>query len=554
MSVNRDVKFRSYIIYNFALVGTIIIWVASIVLTRTNFYQLLNFFPHLSINILLNPIFWLALIFGSISFLLLIGRQSASLFCIILISIMVYFTPTLIQENATVYDSFSHIGMASAIAQAGHADPTKYSYHNWPTAFILGSTIGLILGMQWETIIYYFPAFFLIVLILGIFILARVLSQFSRRDTVPNVFVAAVMLAFFAENNTLQSHFCPQAFGFMMFIYFIYTLFKYESIFTVRAYALLCIILFFAITTAHPPSALFAVFVLLALGLLRASGRWRFKSFFNKNLKLAFIMVFLVILVSWQIFGVWNFGTFGGGFLKNLKMFLFKGFEETTYFVVGMPKETLLSYLSILKHIFFFCLGFIGFYIMLRKRSKPFPIVFSCALATLIFFGFSIIFVRGILWERVLLYGALPIALGGAYFIQRVKRNTAWILLIIISIFLLVNTFILYDSALQTIVPSSELATSDFVIAKIDGKSITMYINAPILAKNPVYRAERIVAVPLEEFVPRLFINPSADVQSIVLSRQMQILMGSQFYKLALIMNEKMNKVYSSEFNSVYLR
>ncbi len=533
------------------IMGALGLWIASSVLARVNFDELLVFFPHRSPATILPPLFWLAIPLATmplITSLLMGGDDNKLLMYLVLITIIIHFTPTLVQENARIYDSFTHMGMANAIMWTSHTDPATFGYHSWPGAFIFASIFLFISGLHGEFFMYFFPVIVLVEMVIGLFMLARMFSKISKKIATMTIFVMTTSLIFIAENNSLQTHFSPQALGFLMVIYFIGELLGWYNSKSTPC-ILLCVLLFAALTITHPVSSLFTVLFLLTLSLTKM--KW-FRSYFPKTPHLLFIITIIAVFLLWNIYGAYQVTEMGRGFIMAFLDFFIKGLEAADYLAIGTPQNLLLSHLSVAKHSFFFSLGLYGFYYMFRKRDSSFLVVLSYALGIALFFAFLLIAVRGMLWERTLLYGSLPIALSGAYAIHASSKRVKGFLLLMSSIFLLVNTYIMYDTSLDTIVLTSELTTADFLIERGPVKLITMYTNALISFRDPFYQRNNVILVTPYEYESYRFTNP-AGIQYVVLSKQMQSSIGEkEFYKLTFAMDIKFNKIYYTGFNYAF--
>lgn len=540
---------RSRLIVRWMLAGSMMFWIISILLARLNFPSFINIFPYKSPAELFTPLLWVALGLCVVSIFLLGQEKSATVvFSLILVFIILHFTLTLVQDNPLVYDSFFHSGNAEVITQTAHIDPARFGYHSWPGASIIGSAVECISGIPLNVFAYYFPGFILIVIVVGLFILVSAFLKSKPRPRSSSIIaVGATLLIFLAENNSLQIHFSPQALGFAMIVFLVYLLLN-ESLFGSIGYLLIYFILFGAITIIHAPSSLVATFVVLMFNLLGMILRRST----SKNNVLALVIGSLVILSSWNIYGMLQSGTISKTFIQNFVSFISEGSETATYFVVGSPTNPLLSYLSYIKHFFFFSLGACGFCYMIKKRHVFLSMILSYGVAVALFFIYVIFLTKGMLWERTLLYGALPLALCSGYLIQHTLKDTRRLLNFIVVTFLLINAYITYNNALGIIVPDSEIRTADLVVDKVQTKSITMFTNAPIFFRDPFY-IDNVVRVPPEAFTLREFTNPPSGVLCAIISKQMQPSIGyEKFHSLISEMNNKMDRVYSSDFNVIY--
>lgn len=528
--------------------GAVILWIAAMLFAKANYCLLISEFPDKSPVTLFSFMFWLALSLLVLTVTLLREDNNRLLVCLILITLMVHLTLVLFQENPRNTNSFCHFGGAKVIIQTGHINPERVGYHSWPGAFILGSMVKYVLNVSEENLLYYYPLFFLITMVLGLYLLAKRFSTLLKGFSSKATFIAVTFLILLAENNSLQTHFSPQSLGYVLIIFFVYAflLRGYEKH---ASYTLLCILIFGTVTFTHHPSTLFAILVLIPAGLLRFL---RFKNSLTEFPTFTFMMTSLVIFLAWQIYQVYQLGWLRD-LIESFVAVLLRGFEEAKYFTVGLPKDPILSYLSVLRQSFFFSLGFYGFFQMLRRHEKNLflSVILFYGLGTFLFFMFLLFFVRGMIWERVFLFGSLPISLCGAYVIRLMHKNAKRILLIITLAFLLTNTYTMYDSELPNIVPTSELLVADFVVKKVQVKVLTMEINELILFNSPDYWQSNVIPVSYIYFDPNKFTYPS-EASCVIISRQIQRFLGDEeFYYLTSKMNN-MNKVYSSNFTEIY--
>jgi hypothetical protein len=517
---------------------TVSLWSLSLVLSAANDYSI-------------NPplIFWAVLALAAVSTLLVPEEHlSLQIICLIFLALVVQFTPSFIESNARVYDSYIHYGLSNAIVEAGRTDPSTFFYDSWPGAYLVGAFATELSGMPPEIFLRVFPAFFLIAVSAGLVAVINNLSKVSRTFASSPLAKAGFFIIFFAENNSLQSHFSPQSLGLILVVIWFFLVTK-RRIANFGSNAVILLLIMISIVVTHPPSALFVGFAMVSAMVLRGLR----KAWYSGPATVSLSVLFWISFFAWQVYEANAFPVYLGDLIVIVTGILANGVIELSRLVVGTPSNPTLGFFSIARHIFFFCLALIGFSIMVKKRDRSVSSILIFASGTALLFLMFVITIGGLLWDRVLLYGALPVSVCAAYvLIQNWKR--ARILLLAFSlVFLLVGTYTLYAGEEMRIVPQTEFASANFVVSKIRALSTTTYSDEIILFLNPYYSSKMVSPVSPEQFKLADFTHPSPSIAFIILSGRTEVQIGAEQYaQLEFQMLAHTNIIYASGFIHIY--
>jgi hypothetical protein len=537
-----------------AFIGSVALWVASVTLARAKYYELFQGLGLIgSPALLYTPLLWIALGLAALSILRSVEKnESLLVFELIFIGIALQFSLSLFQENPRVYDSYIHYGTAKALMETQHTNPAEFGYQSWPGAFLWASVVTTVLNIPGGIFLYYFPLYALILLTVGLYVVARRFSGSKTTASAAVAFAAATVMVFLAENNSLQTHFSPQAVGLILIILFAYTIFSPANRLTrssgsTFSYVLMGVVIFTSLTISHPPSALLALLVLLISSFLRL---WRFEG--APSLVLAAACG--VIFAAWQVYEVYQFAPYVVAVAGALVSLVSGYLQQARYLRVGIPKDPVLSNLTILRHMFFFSLGILGLYRVFKRRDKILTVILSYGIGTAMLFAFLLSLLQGFLWDRILLYGAFPVALSASYLIQKSRHKVKHVLVAFTLIFLLINAYVLYADEPEKIVPTSEQVAVQFLLDRVRSRSFTAYADAPLSFDDPSYARRNISTFNIDESKLSAFTHPGTDICSVAVSGRLRMLIGDMpFQKLLEENNVHMNRYYSSNYDVFYL-
>jgi len=533
--------------------ASVVCWLVSVLLARANYHTLFQGFGVIaSPSLLFTPLLWISLGLAALGILRSRDKESLVVIELIFLAVAFHFSLTLFQPNARVYDSYVHYGTAKALIETGHTIPADFSYQSWPGVFLWASIVTTVLNLPGDILLYSFPIYVLTTLTLALYVVAR--RVLRPKETASPAVVAATgsVVVFFAENNSLQTHFAPQAIGLVLTVFLAYALFsggadslRHSS---ESSYALIGILFFASITVSHPPSALLAMFVLAASAFLRLRlDGW------NGLPKPALLVVCGLIFISWQVFEVYQFGATLRAVVLNLVVTIMKGLLEARYLRPALPREAVLSDLTILRHIFFFVVGLAGFYLILKRRDRLLAIVSAYGAGTALLFGLLVVLFRGFLWDRTLLFGAFAVALSVGYVLRESNAKTKSVLLTFVIAFLLINAYGVYTSEPANMIPTSEREAALFTIQRVQSRSFTSFVEGPLLFDDPFYVQRNVQVFNIDEFALSSFARPDPGVCNVIISGQLRILVGdTRFLDLTAQMNRVMNRYYSSSFDVSY--
>jgi hypothetical protein len=155
-----------------------------------------------------------------------------------------------------LYDEIGHIGMIKDIVLTGHIGASNF----YPVPHILTLQISSITGSDYLLVYKFILPLFYIVFILGLFLLARELSQRLRVTFLVMAFASPMLFTYF---NYL---FLPTQMSLYLLPMVLFLLFKHIAKSNLQ-YSILFFILLFMLPFLHPMGSLFSVVIFLILGI-----------------------------------------------------------------------------------------------------------------------------------------------------------------------------------------------------------------------------------------------------------------------------------------------
>lgn len=337
------------------------------------------------------------------------NREKTFLLQLFILSIYLYGLPSLIEENPYFYDSWLHTSGSVAITNQGsfHQSINYYAY-DYPGFFIMGAIISMITAASPLSLAKFFPFVFIIPFVLISYTFLRnVLGK--QHAKIPMIFLISGFLW------VAPKHYCPNSIGFVLFLLAFYLLFKKKNL----KEAALFLLIVSVITITHPVSMLFLVIIAGSLHLLSTRTK-RFNAH-EQNLTQWSILYILVVWACWNTFNTkvifHNVISIVANFFTRVANYL--TIERLFERVGSGPAQVLSVNLKIVYSAIYVCVGLIGLLNGLlnhERRNSPYlkslVVWFICSSL----FGFVTGFFQGgQLYERVLLYGFIPLSTFSAF-------------------------------------------------------------------------------------------------------------------------------------------
>lgn len=201
------------------LAGSIALWIESLSKVNTRRLSDTGLISVLPLS------FFMALIILTISFCLLWHQEHLRvpflLLHIILLIVILYGTPTLVEETTRNHVAWRHAGIAEYIIRTGGLQAQLDAYFDWPSFFILGAFITKVAGLQSPLSLTAWAP-----MCMDLLWLCPLVTLFRATTRNSHIVWLAVWF-FYITDWVAQDYFSPQGFNFFLFLVIIAVLLRW---------------------------------------------------------------------------------------------------------------------------------------------------------------------------------------------------------------------------------------------------------------------------------------------------------------------------------------
>ncbi|MCP8307156.1 MAG: hypothetical protein H3Z53_08665 [archaeon] len=403
-----------------------------------------------------------------------------------LIILYLFGVPTLVQDYSgpLTVDSWAFISAPISIMSTGGLQIGSAPYTDFPSTFILGAIFMSVTDLPFLTVLKYHALIYsLVVLLLNYIVLRPLLRS-------PNLEYAIIFLTV-GQVWVLQKWFSPAAMGYILYLTIFALLLRKQG--KSRFLAMLPLV---GLAITHPLS-FFTLLVSLFLFMI-------FSCLVKKEVKfsMTFFLFSLVVWFTWlmftasQTFNV-NIGIFVGNLIRNILYGNPQGIlTERVSTSIVTEAHSISSFLKIAYTLIHFSIGALGLVLAVLKRARhlSFSLIWLLP-AVILFVMTSFALGQFAVYERVILYGSLPIALLAVYGFQG-RLKPLCIMILIVSSMLAVHATYVNEYPEQ--VSQLEVRGTEFMILHGATYRSDTY-PLPYLSLSNLYREN--VEKPMEVFV-----------------------------------------------------
>jgi hypothetical protein len=419
--------------------------------------------------------FWIGMLL-EIAAILATPQGNEWLFVLQLLSLnlMIWGTPTFVEPNARINDTWQLLATASTILRSGTiavtSQPTHF-YLQYPSSFVLGAEIIQLSGLSPPLFVDIFPIIASSVFVIALYAWARNLAANANQARL-------IVLTFLLLDVWLSFHFSPQAFGLMLLPLVLVGLQKMQ-----RKWNAIGISMFLSAVTFHPTSTLIFIAILgsqyAILVILRKP-----ESKLGRT-----VILFAAAWIGWFTFSSTAFmqTTFSTG-LRNLSLIWRYGFEaqaQATHAEVMLAPTIRLA-----TQLFVFGIAAL-FLFQNRKKYRVLAWnlgwLIACvgvAVADLAAFG-------GTFGNRTLMFAPFVLSVMLVTFAWQdlTRRRTRRTLQVIALVVLTLNVSTLYYYESYNVISDSNLQTSRFLSEEYEsssqGKRLVGQVISPLYYYSP---------------------------------------------------------------------
>lgn len=440
----------------------------------------------------LNAYYWVGLICVLISLVLLVNSSVEASRCekvflmqTVLLSLYLYAISAFVEENIHFYDTWMHSARSfSILLNQNHTISSEYYSSQFPGAFLYQCVGILITGINALVIMKYFPLLLSVLTVVASYILFRKIF-FDRKMA----YLATVFLVT-GSVWVLPKHFCPNSIAIILYLLFFYFLISRHTTEKVGLMTLLVI----AIVTSHPITPIFIFLSLLSIFIgIKVTKRFSFSKIYNiptPRFISANIMLFLFILIfssAWFLFAandllidqIRNVSEF----LQSLGDYLtFGRFTERFATTSTLLKGQMLKIAYSLLFVSLSAIG--GVYLIIsrfkrhaKEKAYFFPFMTSWIVACVIFGIITGFLQAGEFYERVLLYGFVPLS----YFAVFAWRTKIGKIILIIGLLIgaPLSVFATYSNESFEYVSTTDLHGVQFMVNHNIQNTINVKVGLP---------------------------------------------------------------------------
>jgi hypothetical protein len=407
-SENQDLTRLSAL---FLFLFSILLYLIGIFYSRSGYRDYIAQYPDLSFFAIFNPVLIVAVFLMGITIVLFMvtRRELLLLASLVVMGIYLWDTNSMLVPNALVYDSYWHYSISAYILennQFSTADITTLTFYlNYPFLGIFGAEFMQITGVSENSMIYYFPLFYTVIIVVILYAIAGLFFKNSIEIRTITVF------AFIIGNASLHKHFAPQTMGFLIFALLFYLVFRYfenadEKIRTMM------ILMLFVITITHPLTSFILGMIFLALIFNTGISN-------NKTLSVSMVAIFFIFFFSWQIY--WALIT-STSFFQQLSLTVSEIFSRGLFSTGGTERSIQVQhfvpffyYFRMMLHIIFIILATFGL-IVFRRANYPRFLVILCFFAgPIVYILYTYFSFQSYLFERAIMFLYFPIFISLGY-------------------------------------------------------------------------------------------------------------------------------------------
>jgi len=222
----------------------------------------------------------------------------ASGFAILLIiSVVFYGLPHLVEPNPRFVDSWIHGENAKVIIEKGNLDPERLPYQGYPSSFIFLSAFSIVTGVDLASLLVIMPVIFIVLFF-------SFLTFFADR-LIGNPKLAVISaLVYGLSTFQLAFHFSPEIFGWLFFILLLAFIAKRinenaSASFYSSGNFVTILLLLIGIATTHPVTQFTTILIMLIL-LVFGERIWKTK--FALSEMRGLVILAAVLFSAWALF------------------------------------------------------------------------------------------------------------------------------------------------------------------------------------------------------------------------------------------------------------
>jgi len=323
-----------------------------------------------------NPIFFVATLFLTISFLLILKYYPKSKILALQIFtfyVILYLLPILLEGTPRFTYSYLTYGYTDYIVRHGHVNTKLLPYQNWPGIMYLGSVLSIVPKLDGIQILALYP---IIIKLLSLIFVYWILSALSTDYETPWIGTLIYLLGDWIGQGlyvpaSLAGVFNSLSLALILLILFKRKRYSYQ-------WAIILVILFFSLVISHLLTSIIMLVSLFVLFILT--------KIYNLTPKLnTLVMIFSTILLVWLIYPVGDFFSHNlSGFVARM-LDIWSIISETERTTVGMGSEhTKVMYIKMLYTVSFSALAALGILhsICNHKLRKSFSTIVPLVIIT----------------------------------------------------------------------------------------------------------------------------------------------------------------------------
>jgi len=385
----------------------------------------------------------------------------------LLFAIYLYAIPALVEENVYFHDTWGHLTGSVSILINGNYDKTGNWYvTQYPGAFILSSITVLVSGMDPITFVKHYP-----IIISGYIVLV---SYLLFRKCLTNKKMSYFATIFFVSGSVwvFPKHFCPNSPAFILFLLIFYLSLSKGTLKNI----LLSIFLVATITVTHPTTMPFLIFSVTLIPITFKLWSKRIKNIqLNTQFSLLKFLPFFTIIIwsAWSVFNATGVFTYlintVEKFFGSLSEFVSIG-KPTERFAVTSPLmigQTLkMSYTFLYVFVSFIGTFYLAFDIFKKKKmenARLFAVMGGWFIACVILGVATALLQGGEFYERILLYGFIPLSVFAIFTLRNKYGKSVFILAILIGTYL--SIFASYTNEYFEYTPITDSYGSIFMVS-----------------------------------------------------------------------------------------
>jgi hypothetical protein len=396
----------------------------------------------------------------------------------LIIFIVFYGLPHIIEQNPRSADSWVHGRTASSLVINGHLDPNKFRYQSYPSSFMILIIIHMITSIEITLLLRIIPLF----LVLMFFFTFTILIKELFKD-IKIAIIAS--LIFGLSTFYLSFHFSPEAFGwillFLLFTLLVKRLQDKTAFKASKKLQFLIILTVLGITITHLVTQISTVLILFTLFML--SNIWKIK-----QIKFSIVilpMLAMILFTAWTTFFGYRYIS---GIIKGFEVAFEKTMLDITSSIIARPLQEkipteITSLLLYRRSIYVVVplLALCGIFLYWRKNNKKIDskLTFLLSILTTGIILVPLTAFGTLPLERPIKLAFIPLSILSAYFI--IQKKLATLVLIFLLTTIPINFASFYWSEVNKMTHDWEISSAQFISANFHGTVLGEFKEACIM-------------------------------------------------------------------------